>query len=134
MEHRWGRRQSTDVTVSFVAMPATMGVGRVLNVSMTGAFMATTAPLRLMSLVYLTPTVRPLVNGVIRRLGACIVRRDALGVGLEWCESAVEAYNLFAGFTPSYSERIDAESPIYALTSVRGLPRNREESPQTIVQ
>jgi hypothetical protein len=55
MEHRWGHRKSTNVAVRFVAMPATIGTGRVINVSLTGAFLETQVPLRLLSLVYLEP-------------------------------------------------------------------------------
>ena len=41
MEHRWGQRITTDLAVSLVAMPATISFGRMLNVSSTGAFVAT---------------------------------------------------------------------------------------------
>jgi hypothetical protein len=89
MEHRWGPRQATDVAVRFVARPGTMETGRVRNISMTGAYMETRVPLRRFSLVYLEP-VTP-TSGAARRIAASVVRQDALGVGLEWCELAAEA-------------------------------------------
>jgi hypothetical protein len=88
MEHRWGRRRSADVTVQFMAMPGTIGTGRVLNISVTGAFMTTTVPLRLLSLLYVAPDGAWVDNRDTECLVAYVVRRDAMGVGLEWCEAA----------------------------------------------
>lgn len=88
MEHRWGRRRSADVTVQFMALPGTIGTGRVLNISVTGAFMATTVPLRLFSILYVAPGGAWADDRDTECLVAYVVRRDATGVGLEWCESA----------------------------------------------
>jgi hypothetical protein len=84
MEHRWGRRQDTNVPVYFLTLPTTRGTGRLLNVSCTGAWLETSVPLRLYSLLYLEcfddrapADVRP---------WASVVRRTADGAGLEWCE------------------------------------------------
>jgi hypothetical protein len=91
MEHRWGTRTPTDVAVRFVATPATMGTGTVVNVSLTGAFMETRVRLRLLSLIYLQP-FGPVSDGDQRyRLVASVVRQTPLGVGLEWCDSTVSA-------------------------------------------
>ncbi len=87
MEHRWGARQATDVRVEFVAVPGGTGAGRLLDVSMTGAYMSTQVPLRLLSLVHLTPAARPGADAMT----AYVVRCDATGVGLEWCKSAAGA-------------------------------------------
>jgi hypothetical protein len=89
MEHRWGRRQSTDVTVEFLARSGKVGNGRVLNISSTGAYLQTAVSLPLNSLVYLEPTAPMPVVGNIRRIAACVVRQDAQGAGLEWCETVI---------------------------------------------
>jgi hypothetical protein len=89
MEHRWGRRESTDVTVQFLARSGAVGRGRVLNISSTGAYLQTAVSLPLNSLVYLEPTAPMPVVGNIRRISASVVRQDALGVGLEWCEAVM---------------------------------------------
>jgi hypothetical protein len=86
MEHRWGRRQPTSLVVHLFAKLGTIGTGRVLNVSSTGAYLETRVPLRLHSLLYLEPAPSVSVAGNIGRVAASVVRRDALGVGLEWCE------------------------------------------------
>jgi hypothetical protein len=91
MEHRWGHRKSTDVAVRFVALPATIGTGRVINVSMTGAFMETRVQLRLLSLVYLEPFAAVGDDELMSRLVASVVRQTPFGVGLEWCDSTASA-------------------------------------------
>jgi hypothetical protein len=87
MEHRWGRRESTDITVQFLTRCGTVGSGRVLNISSTGAYLQTTVSLPLNSLIYLEPTAPMPVVGNIRRIAASVVRQDAWGAGLEWCET-----------------------------------------------
>ena len=85
MEHRWGRRQSTDVRVRFVSH-ARIGTGCLSNVSVTGAFMKTKVHLRLLSVVNLSSAShsrKAKGNGV----AAFVVRQDSAGVGLEWCEA-----------------------------------------------
>ena len=89
MEHRWGRRYDTDVAVRFVALPATIGSGRVTNISLTGAFMETACKLRLLSVVYIEDLDSGKERGksaAAKRLAATVVRRCSAGVGLEWCE------------------------------------------------
>jgi hypothetical protein len=90
MEHRRGRRQATNFPVRFFAASGITGMGRILNISSSGAFMETNAQLRPLSLVYLESATQPFGNGEVRRITASVVRRDAIGVGIEWCESAVE--------------------------------------------
>ena len=75
----------------FVAMPATIGTGRVINVSLTGAFMETQVQLRLLSLVYLEPFGEVGDDDLMSRLVASVVRQTPLGVGLEWCDSTASA-------------------------------------------
>jgi hypothetical protein len=86
MEHRWGERKAIDVPVRFVALPATIGAGRITNVSMTGAFMETQSPVRLLCMLYVEMIHLPKLEGRKRRLSASVVRRTPLGVGIEWCE------------------------------------------------
>jgi hypothetical protein len=86
MEHRWGNREPTDVAVNFVVY-GTTGTGRVLNVSLTGAYLETSIPPRLLSVVYLQLAR---TAAAAERIAATVVRRDPWGVGLEWCESETE--------------------------------------------
>jgi len=99
MEHRWGRRQPINLMVRFFAMSGMAGVGRLLNISSTGVFLATTARLRLLSLVYLEPAAAPFWEIQSRRIAASVVRQDAIGVGLEWCEAAAETTSVVSRMT-----------------------------------
>jgi hypothetical protein len=112
MEHRWGTRKSTDVAVRFVAMPATMGIGRVVNISLTGAFMETQVMLRLLSLVYLQPFGQVRDGDQKNRLVASVVRQTSLGVGLEWCDStaSARAYAQLDAASPQRND-VNADSP-----------------------
>jgi hypothetical protein len=89
MEHRWGSREATDVAVRFLVFPSQIGAGRVLNISVSGAFLETTLTPRRMSLVYLEPVVWSPSQGRAKRIVGSVVRADSTGVGLEWCESQV---------------------------------------------
>jgi hypothetical protein len=109
MEHRWGRRESTDIMVRFYARSGTTGIGRLLNISSTGAYMATTAHLRPFSLVYLEPAAASFWEIESRRIAASVVREDAGGVGLEWCESAAETTKVSARLTALAGSSEDAQ-------------------------
>ena len=91
MDHRWGRRQPTDVAVQVIAKSGARGTGRMANVSLTGAYLETHMPLRPLSLVYLEPADRNATDCTCKRIAASVVRRDARGVGLEWCEPQTKA-------------------------------------------
>ena len=91
MDHRWGRRLPTDVAVQLIARSGARGTGRVINVSLTGAYLETQMPLRPLSLVYLESADKNLAAGTVERIAASVVRHDARGVGVEWCEPHTKA-------------------------------------------
>jgi len=107
MEHHRGQRHSTDVTVQFLTRPATIGIGRVLNVSSTGAFMETQTPLPLLSLVYLQPADQLPGDGTGGRIAATVVRCSATGVGLEWCEFGADATRVYARLAAGSNDLAD---------------------------
>jgi hypothetical protein len=96
MEHHWGQRRSINVAVRFFTRPDATGIGRLVNISSTGAFMETQSPLHILSLLYVEPIDPPSINGTSGRLAATVVRRDATGVGLKWCEFAAETTKVYA--------------------------------------
>ncbi|HXI48494.1 MAG TPA: hypothetical protein VNH39_07875 [Steroidobacteraceae bacterium] len=85
MDHRWGQRQATSIAVHVAATSGAAGAARMVNVSLTGAYLETSAPLRRHALVYLAPSSRHNCAGG-RRIAAYVIRHDVLGVGLEWCQ------------------------------------------------
>jgi hypothetical protein len=113
MEHRWGRRQATDIDVHFWA-PATSGTGRILNVSSTGAYLETSVKLRVCSLVHLEPADTAPPGAA--RTAAIVVRRTPAGVGLEWCEKD----GLFSRFIfPPHRLTCQKADPCHALCSCK---------------
>jgi len=114
MEHRWGSRKAIDVPVRFIALPATIGTGRITNVSMTGAFLETRAQLRPMALLYVEMIHLPQERGRRKRLSASVVRRTDLGVGIEWCEPASKS--------PLYSQ-LRSSARLQVPQGVGGGPR-----------
>jgi hypothetical protein len=90
MEHRCGDRISTDIPVRLVALPGTIGPGRIVNVSMTGAYVETQLKLPLLSLVALEPVKRTHRDGAVARLEAYVVRLDEAGIGIEWGEPILD--------------------------------------------
>jgi hypothetical protein len=86
MDHRWGQRQAANIAVHVAATSGRTGAARVVNVSLTGAYLETRVPLRLHALVYLAPSSRGNSAGGNKRIAANVIRHDAFGVGLEWCQ------------------------------------------------
>jgi hypothetical protein len=85
MEHRWGRRQSTDLRVRFVSRTK-FGTGCLSNVSVSGAFLKTRVHLRLLSVLNLSFASHSR-KAKAKSVAAFVVRQDSAGVGLEWCEA-----------------------------------------------
>jgi hypothetical protein len=129
MEKHRGQRRSIDVAVQFFTRPATTGVGRVLNVSATGAFMETQLPLRLLSVLYLEPADTLLADGTGGRIAATVVRRSATGVGLEWCEFGAEATRVYARLVTGSHDLVgEHQLPLPAMPDALPLPHRVSRS------
>jgi hypothetical protein len=113
MEHRWGRRLATDVLVQFVTMPATLGQGRVTDISPTGAFLETQTRLRHLSVIYVQPIDERLGDSLgdnpSGRIAATVVRFDARGVGLEWCEFGTGTTQVYARLIKPWRDPADPQ-------------------------
>jgi hypothetical protein len=129
MERHRGQRHSTDVTVQFFTRPGTVGIGRVLNVSATGAFMETERPLRLLSMLYLAPTDPQPAHSSSGRIAATVVRCTTTGVGLEWCEFGAEATSAYARLVAGSNDLADSHQwPLPAMPEALPLPRRVSRS------
>ena len=91
MEHRWGHRREVSRAVQIGTRGGVVARGRICNVSISGAFVATLLPVRLYA--YVTIHISAMVHGKrsATALEAQVVRRSAEGIGVEWCELAPEA-------------------------------------------
>ena len=85
MEHRFGRRYACGAPVRISAADEIAGGGRLVNVSMSGAYLQTALDLPLYALVSLVKVRKDDHTPV--ELMASVVRRDNGGVGVEWCET-----------------------------------------------
>jgi PilZ domain len=113
MEHRWGHRMNADMAVRLVAAPAAVGAGRLINVSVTGAFVRTNLALAPLAQVHveLADIHAPLPRSV--RLAAYVVRSTKLGIGLEWSDPGPCVFALLRPALPEEA-RIDPGSQIGA--------------------
>ena len=107
MEHHRGQRHSTDVTVRIFTRPYTIGVGRVLDVSATGAFLETRLVLRPLALLYLEPMNRQPAGGARERIAATVVRCTPTGVGLAWYVFAAQACRAYARLISESNDVVD---------------------------
>ena len=88
MDHRWGQRVVVDLAVQLLCHPRTIAVGRLMNASVSGAFVRTglapalLAPVRILGFLSETEgTRREAIEGYV-------VRREREGFGIEWFELA----------------------------------------------
>jgi hypothetical protein len=85
MEHRFGRRHPCGAPVQVSAGAGLAGEGRLLNLSMSGAYIETALEFPLLALVSVTKIRRDDRRPV--ELHASVVRREANGVGIEWYDT-----------------------------------------------
>ena len=84
MEHRWGQRVPATIKVKLQGRPGAIGSGCLRDVSISGTFVETALRLPLLTRVEIDA-------GSQRRLSCWVVRRNAIGIGVEWCELAPRA-------------------------------------------
>ena len=85
MEHRWGRRITCHARVRLSSGVGADVAGQIRNVSISGAFIATS--LRPPMFAPVEVTVRRADGGEETRLHGCVVRKEISGIAVEWSES-----------------------------------------------
>lgn len=89
MEHRWGARFTVDLAVRVAGRPYNVRMGRLVDLSASGAFINVAADLRLLSRVQVAITALPQrLAHPTPMIAAFIARSSKDGVGVEWCEYA----------------------------------------------
>ena len=81
MEHRWGKRISVDIPVQLQTRGGIVTIGRILNISRTGALIKVGTALPLFARVDIH------VNG--HSMPSYVARIDGDLLGVEWCDSAM---------------------------------------------
>jgi hypothetical protein len=88
MEHRWGNRREISKGVRLKLRDGRTGFGRLCNVSVTGAWIATRVPGKLLSYVEVKFLGVQEGRRVVARVAAIIVRIASQGFGVEWFDFA----------------------------------------------
>jgi len=100
MEHRWGERFEVALPVRVRAPYGLIGTGLAVNLSVSGAFVATTLPIALLSQVRVSFRFGRRAARIMRRdsatFAAQVVRQNAAGFAIEWCEFGTEEFVAFA--------------------------------------
>jgi hypothetical protein len=91
MEHRWGNRYEISRPVHLGARNGIAARGRICNVSISGAFVVSAMPVGLFSYVQVQFTAMLNGKGPSTSVEGQVVRKDATGFGIEWCEFAPDA-------------------------------------------
>jgi hypothetical protein len=85
MEHRWGNRIACHARVRLSCGAAQAGEGLIRNVSISGAFIETSLPLSPSAILQVT--IRRTDGAAETTLPACVVRKEADGVAVEFSEA-----------------------------------------------
>jgi PilZ domain len=91
MEHRWGVRSRVDIAVRLAGNSLTVLDGRLMNVSLSGAFITLGCPVNLLSrldIQFLAPRES---RHTPTKIPARVIRLGPTGIGVEWCEFACPA-------------------------------------------
>jgi hypothetical protein len=86
MEHRCGKRTTVDIDVRLIGALGAIGVGRMLDVSATGAFIYTLIEVPVLTPLDIEPIDPHRHLSEARAVAAFVVRRTTSGLGLEWSE------------------------------------------------
>jgi hypothetical protein len=86
MEHRWGHRREINRFVRLRMRNGLRGYGRIRDVSISGAWIATGLAAKLLSYVQVGFTAMQQGRKVVARVECLIVRIGNQGFGVEWCE------------------------------------------------
>ena len=115
MEHRWGERRKVSLPVRVRTPFGVIGVGRVLDLSVSGAFITTTLPVRLFSRVEIS------VQGERSGRRAAAVGRGAINRSKAKATFAAQVVRIDdAGFAVEWQEL--GSTDLVALTAEAGLP------------
>ena len=85
MEHRWGQRFSVSIPVRVTLSPGVVVWGRMIDLSLSGAYVECIHPLPVSALVAIEP-VAGRRTWPETELSASVIRSESGGAGIEWCE------------------------------------------------
>lgn len=128
MEHRWGNRREISHAVRVRTPAGLVATGTLRNISMSGALLATDAPLQLSGHLEVQMFARSEVVHPINAAAAHVVRRCAGGYGIEWAELSPPAVQLLTSILAETKRQ--ARQPLVepdAQTPQRAVPVRRRK-------
>jgi PilZ domain-containing protein len=116
MEHRWGYRFPTDLPVGITARGLN-SQGRVRDVSVSGAFVVSSACVPLLSAIEIVAEEKAGATGSSKPLLAYVVRHAEDGFAIEWREPFDEATTRFVSLCAAvHSPDFTPSAHTYGLT------------------
>jgi hypothetical protein len=92
MEHRWGQRIATDITIRLtLARSALVSIGRVTNLSLSGGLITGAVELRVFSRIQVVFKYSQFPKHEAPIIAAYVTRQCEHGCGIEWLEFAPPA-------------------------------------------
>jgi PilZ domain len=92
MEHRWGERIATDIPIRLTLARSTLiGLGRLINLSLSGALIDTSVELRVFSRIQVVLKPPQFSKTEPANIAAYVTRRHDGAFGVEWVEFAPPA-------------------------------------------
>ncbi len=91
MEHRWGERVAVDIPVRLAGHPFSVRVGRLVNLSVSGAQIKAEFAWRLHSRIHAVLELPQRSKHEAPTIDAYVTRKFRDGIGVEWCEFAPRA-------------------------------------------
>jgi len=86
MEHRWGERVGVNIPVRITGHQFTVCVGRLANLSVSGAFIRAEFNPRLLSRIHVLIALPQRTKREAPVIAAYVSRKFKDGIGIEWCE------------------------------------------------
>jgi len=93
MEHRWGERVAVDIPVRITGHPFTIRMGRLSNLSVSGAFILADVDVRPLSRILVSIELPRRPKREAPSIPAFVARKLKDGIGIEWCEFKPPAIN-----------------------------------------
>jgi hypothetical protein len=87
MEHRWGQRVTVDLAVRLACRPYSVRAARLVNLSLSGAYIKVPADLRL-SRVQVAIALPHRFAQPVPVVAAYVARKGKDGIAVEWCDHA----------------------------------------------
>jgi hypothetical protein len=88
MEHRWGQRVRVDIPVRLESPPVTIGDARILDLSVSGAWISGDFQRHISAEIEVIFDLPPRTSRHSNRIRAYVARARREGIGVEWRELA----------------------------------------------